>query len=186
MMLHKVVRARKWYEEGQLLLRKGEHESSARAFTHAMQAGWSPETAYLSRGVANLLAGHPEKAIADFTEVLKRDRSNLRARYYRGSARMMSGGYLWAVDDFTRVLEGDPDHGMALFGRGVARAHVGDYDEASVDIKRAVMAAERDAQHFADDAGIWRNHLEGVLGVLHQHTELSAEETAKLKAFFEG
>ena len=50
------------------------------------------------------------------------------------------------------------------------------YDEAAADIKQAVMVAETVAQHFADHMGVWRNHLEGVLGVLHQHTDLSPED----------
>jgi hypothetical protein len=54
-----------------------------------------------------------------------------------------------------------------------------------VDFKRAMMVAETDAQHFADHMGIWRNHLEGVMGVLHEHTDLTDEDMEKLKSFFE-
>ena len=64
-----------WFGEGQLHLRKGEHEESIDAFTHAMQAGWDLKISYLSRGVANLMAKHAEKAYDDFTEVLMLDGS---------------------------------------------------------------------------------------------------------------
>jgi tetratricopeptide (TPR) repeat protein len=184
-MMDKVARARKWYEEGQLLLRKGDHDRSVRAFTHAMKAGWDPEISHLSRGAANMLAGHYEKALDDFTAVIDRNAMHSRALHYRGTARMMLGGYRWAIDDFSRVLEADPDHGMAVFARGVCRAHVGDYDRAAADIKQALMVAETDAQHFADTTGMWRTHLDGVLGVLHQHTDLSEEDVARLREFFE-
>lgn len=183
-MMDKVARARKWYEEGQILFRKGDHERSIRAFTHAMKAGWDPEISHLSRGVANMLADHHEKAVDDFSAVINRDGHNSRALYYRGEARMALGGYRWAIDDFTRALEIDPEDGRALLGRGVSRAHIGDLEGAAEDVKRAVMVAETDAQHFADVTGIWRNHLEGVLGVLHQHTDLGDGDVAKLKEFF--
>lgn len=183
-MMEKVARARKWYEEGQVLFRKGDHEQSARAFTHAMRAGWDPEIAHLSRGVARMLAGHPDMALDDFSAVVNRSGANDRALYYRGTARMALGEYRWAIDDFSRVLEIDPGHGMAVLGRGISRAHVGDLDGAVTDVKQAVMIAETDAQHFADAAGMWRNHFEGVLGVLHQHTDLSDEDVAKLEEFF--
>jgi tetratricopeptide (TPR) repeat protein len=179
------IQAKTWYAEGQLLLRKGEHEQSARAFTHAMQAGWDPVIAHLSRGVANLLADHPEKAYDDFTEVVKRDGLHARALFYRGSASMRLDQYARAGHDFSRALEVDPDYGMALLNRGVCYAHIGRYEDAAQDFKRAMMAADTDAQHFADHMGIWRNHLEGVLGVLHQHTDLTEEEIGKLKNFFE-
>ena len=183
-MMHKVERARKWYEEGQVLFRKGDHEQSVRAFTHAMKAGWDPEIAHLSRGVANMLAGHHEKAVDDFSAVVNRSGANTRALYYRGSARMALGDYRWAIDDFTRALEVDPEHGNAVFGRGICRAHVGDLDGAAADIKQAVLIAETDAQRFADATGVWRNHFEGVLGVLHQHTDLSEEDVEKLQGYF--
>jgi tetratricopeptide (TPR) repeat protein len=178
-------RAMNWHTEGQILFRKGEHERSIKAFTHAMQAGWDPVVAHLSRGVANLLAEHPERAYDDFTEVVKKDGLHTRALFYRGSASMLLERYTRAGVDFTRVLEIDPDYGLALLNRGVCYAHVGRYEEAAADFKRAMMAAETDAQHFADHMGIWRNHLEGVLGVLHQHTDLTEEDIEKLKNFFE-
>jgi tetratricopeptide (TPR) repeat protein len=174
-----------WFLEGQLLLRKGEHEESVGAFTHAIREGWDPVISHLSRGVANLMAEHPAKAHDDFTEVLKLDGLNTRALFYRGSASMAIGSYLRARGDFTRALEIDPGYGLALLNRGVCHAHTGEYEEAAADIKQAMMVAETDAQHFADTMGIWRNHLEGVLGVLHEHTDLSDEDMVKLKAFFE-
>jgi len=174
-----------WFLEGQLLLRKGEHEESVGAFTHAIREGWDPVISHLSRGVANLMAEHPAKAHDDFTEVLKLDGLNTRALFYRASASMAIGSYLRARGDFTRALEIDPGYGLALLNRGVCHAHTGEYAEAAADIKQAMMVAETDAQHFADTMGIWRNHLEGVLGVLHEHTDLSDEDIVKLKAFFE-
>ena len=177
--------AETWYTEGQLLFRKGEHEQSVKAFTHAMQAGWDPVIAHLSRGVANLLANHPEKAYDDFTEVVKRDGLHARALFYRGAASMRLERYARAGRDFSRALEIDPDYGMALLNRGVCYANIGRYEEAGLDIKRAMMVAETDAQHFADTMGIWRNHVEGVLGVLHEHTDLSEEDIGKLRDFFE-
>lgn len=174
-----------WFAEGQLHLRMGDHEKSVDAFTHAMREGWDPVISHLSRGVANLLAKHPGKAYDDFTEVLKVDGQSTRALFYRGSASMHLGEYARAAHDFTRALEIDPGYGLALLNRGVCHAHTGRHEEAAADIKRAMMVAETDAQHFADTVGIWRNHLEGVLGVLHEHTELSEEDIGKLKAFFE-
>lgn len=176
---------KEWYAEGQLHLRKGEHEKSVNAFTHAMQMGWDTKISHLSRGVAHLLAEHPEKAYDDFTEVLEHDGLNTRALFYRGTATMNQGLYARASHDFTRALEIDPDYGLALLNRAVCYAHVGRVEEAGVDIKRAMMVAERDAQHFADSMGIWRNHLEGVMGVLHEHADLSDEDVGKLRAFFE-
>lgn len=174
-----------WFLDGQLLLRKGEHEESVAAFTQAIREGWDPVISHLSRGVANLLAEHPAKAHDDFTEVLKLDGQNARALFYRGSASMRIGSYLRAAGDFTRALEIDPAYGLALLNRGVCHAHAGSYEAAAADIKQAMMVAETDAQHFADTMGIWRNHLEGVLGVLHEHTDLSDEDVVKLKSFFE-
>ena len=58
---------------------------------------------------------------------------------------------------------------------------------AAAQFFKAFTSANTDnmKQHFADSMGIWRNHLEGVLGVLHQHTDLTEEEVAKLQSFFE-
>jgi tetratricopeptide (TPR) repeat protein len=184
-MTKKIRDGADWFLEGQLHLRKGEHEESVGAFTHAIRKGWDPDISHLSRGVANLLAKHPEKAYDDFTEVVKINGQNARALFYRGSASMVLEEFARAGADFTRALEIDPEYGEALLNRGVCYAQTGKYEEAAVDLKRAMMAAETDAQHFADTMGIWRNHLEGVLGVLHQHTDLTEEDIEKLKAFFE-
>jgi len=185
MVAEKIRDGADWFLEGQLLLRKGEHKESISAFTQAIRKGWDPVMSHLSRGVANLLAKDPEKAYNDFTEVMRMDGQNARALFYRGSASMLMNEFARAGGDFTRALEINPDYGLALLNRGVCLAHTGRYDEAAADIKRAMMVAETDAQHFADTMGIWRNHLEGVLGVLHQHTDLTDEDIEKLKAFFE-
>lgn len=177
--------AAKWFMEGQVLLRQGEHEESAGAFTHAIMEGWDPVISHLSRGVANFLAGHHDKAFDDFSEVLKRDGQNTRALFYRGSLSMRHKHYARAAADFTRALDINPDYGEALLNRGVCNAQMGLYEDAATDMKRAMMVAETDAQHFADTLGIWRNHLEGVMGVLHQHTDLTEQDIDKLKAFFE-
>lgn len=177
--------AREWFQEGQLLLRKGEHEKSVDAFTHAMAEGWDRRVSLISRGVAHLLAAHAEKAAGDFTEAVQLDGTSSRTFHYRGSAYMLMKDYRRAIGDFTRALEIDHDFGAALLDRAVCNAQTGNYGEAAADIKRALMVAETDAQRLADVTGMWRTHLEGVLGVLHQHTDLTEEQIAKLREYFE-
>jgi lipoprotein NlpI len=174
-----------FFEEGQIHMRMGDYETSIEDFTDAMKAGWDLKVSHLSRGVANLLAKHPDKAYDDFTEVLMLDGLNARAFYYRGLTSMMRGRFARAAGDFTRALEVEPDYGLAALNRGVCKARTGRHKEAVEDIKLAMMIAETDSQRFADHMGIWRNHLEGVLGVLHGHTDLTDEDIEKLKGFFE-
>ena len=151
---------REMLDEARILLIHGEREKSIDLFTKAIDSGEKTSLSYLSRGVAHLQLGNLQSAIDDFSKAIELNPANPRAHYYRGTAHMVSKKFLLAVYDFTRTIEIEPQYGLAYAARGSCYLEMGLHEEATADLKAALVQAQISGQRFVDSMGLVRTQLD--------------------------
>jgi tetratricopeptide (TPR) repeat protein len=154
------------FEKAQKLFLEGKHKESIDAFTEAIEAGEKKDITYLSRGVAYFQLKDFDNAIADFGKAIEVNDKNVRAYYYRGVASSAKGDHNSAIPDYDKAIELKPDHGAAFFARGSAYAQLGNDDEATKNIKTALIYSESAAQGFADTIGMFRTQFDDALAIM--------------------
>ncbi|MBI5409977.1 MAG: tetratricopeptide repeat protein [Nitrospirae bacterium] len=180
---------KKLLHQAQRLFREGKKQESIMAFTMAIEAGEATEIAFLSRGVAYLQTGQINKAIDDFRTVIGMNDDNIRAHFYRGIAYMSKDDYKSAVRDFDKTIELKPDHGAAFFAKGSAYAQMGREEEASRNIKIALISSKT-RKGISDGFGAVGTHFNKALSMMTGRerdfaAKLTKKEIAGLKKWLE-
>lgn len=160
------MKVTKEFRTAQRLFVSGKITESIHAFTKAIRSGDRSEIAFLSRGAAYLKNHEPDKAINDFSRVVKMNDKNLRAHYYRGIAYLTIDDYKDAIADFNKTLELKPDYIPAFFARGTAYAQMGRDDEATKNIKTALMLSDADIYELQETIGLWRTQFDRTISLM--------------------
>ncbi len=126
------------FERAQRLFEAGKYEESTKWFASALDAGYDPGIAYVSRGVAWLMTRQMRRAIEDLDSALRVNGRDAAAYYYRGTAHILQEDYDLAEADFTAALQIDPEHRAAMFARGLCCFYVGRRKEAASDFRQAL------------------------------------------------
>jgi tetratricopeptide (TPR) repeat protein len=175
----------KLFVEAQRTFLNKDYKESIDAFSQIIETGEAQEIAYLSRGVAYFQTGDHDNAIKDFSKVLELNSNSARAYYYRGITHLKKEEFKEAIADLDRSIDLRPDHSTAFFARGVAHAQLGNDDEATRNIKSALMDSETSLQGFSDNYGMFRTQFNKALSIMTGEQEpptikLTDEEKAKL------
>ncbi len=160
------MKVSKQFRNAQRLFVNGKFNESIQAFTKAIHSGEKTEVAFLSRGVAYLKNNETEKAIQDFSKVVKMNSKNLRAHFYRGIAYLKIDDYKDAIAEFSKTLELKPDYTPAFFARGSAYAQLGRDDEATKNIKTALMLSDADIYELQETIGLWRTQFDKTISIM--------------------
>jgi tetratricopeptide (TPR) repeat protein len=184
------MKASKDFKIAQRLFVSGKITESIQAFTKAINSGDKSEIAFLSRGVAYLKNHNADKAIHDFGKVVKMNDKNLRAHYYRGIAYLTIDDFKDAIAEFSKTLELKPDYTPAFFARGTAYAQMGRDDEATKNIKSALMLSDADIYELQETIGLWRTQFDRTISLMAGEKrplkmELSEKEAHTLRKWLE-
>ena len=148
------------YTLGEARLSLGNEEGSAEAYRRVLTLDPEDPNAHLEIGLYHERRGEVESAEEHFVEALKQDPGNPRALYSYASLYYATDDLETAEELLGRAVAADSGYSPALSALASIRARRGDY-AASLDyIEKAVIAGERDAEHFkrALEFAPLRNH----------------------------
>jgi tetratricopeptide (TPR) repeat protein len=115
---------------------------------------------------------------------------NLRAYYYRGIAYLTIDDYKDAIAEFSKTLELKPDYTPAFFARGTAYAQLGRDNEATKNIKTALILSDADIYELQEAIGLWRTQFDKTLSLMSGEKkplemELTGKEVSTLRKWLE-
>ncbi|XP_029358613.1 mitochondrial import receptor subunit TOM34 [Echeneis naucrates] len=101
-------------EEGNALVKKGEHQKAIEKYNQSLQFNPSEVTTYTNRALCFLSVKRFSDAIRDCDVALKIDSTNIKALYRRAQAQKELQEVDACVDDLNRLLKVEPKNTAAL------------------------------------------------------------------------
>ncbi len=126
------------YQIGLAYLSQNNYQEALKAFTSAVNNGYSTCDVHFGRAQAYAGLGLYSGAIGDSSICIDMDPNYVAAYELRGVSYLNSGEWEKATADFNRALAIDPSLKEAYFNRGMALRSMGQFDNAVADFKRAV------------------------------------------------
>ncbi|XP_047204696.1 mitochondrial import receptor subunit TOM34 [Girardinichthys multiradiatus] len=109
-----IKKAQALKEEGNGLVKKGEHKKAIEKYTQSLKLNPSEATTYTNRALCYLLVKQYRDAVRDCTEALRIDGSNVKALYRRAQAHKELKDIKPCVDDLSSLLKVEPKNTAAL------------------------------------------------------------------------
>ncbi|XP_036387472.1 mitochondrial import receptor subunit TOM34 [Megalops cyprinoides] len=100
-------------EEGNALVKKGEHKKAIEKYTQSIKLNPTEVTAYTNRALCYLSLKMYKEAVRDCAEALKLDSSNVKALYRRAQAYKEMKDYKACVEDLNTLLKIEPKNTAA-------------------------------------------------------------------------
>ncbi|XP_028302921.1 mitochondrial import receptor subunit TOM34 [Gouania willdenowi] len=101
-------------EEGNALVKKGEHKKAIDKYSQSMKLNPSEVTTYTNRALCYLSVKQYKDAIRDCDQALIMDSRNIKALYRRAQAHKELKNLKSCVDDLNSLLQVEPKNGSAL------------------------------------------------------------------------
>ncbi|XP_017284715.1 mitochondrial import receptor subunit TOM34 [Kryptolebias marmoratus] len=101
-------------EEGNSLVKKGEHKKAIEKYSQSLKHNPNEVTTYTNRALCYLSVKQFRDAVRDCTEALRMDGSNVKALYRRAQAHMALQDVGACVDDLNNLLQVEPKNTAAL------------------------------------------------------------------------
>jgi tetratricopeptide (TPR) repeat protein len=136
------------YTLGEVRLALGDEDGSAEAYRKVLDLDPEDPNAHLELGLYHERRGEVERAEEHFVEALKQDPGNPRALYSYASLYYATDDLETAEELLVRAIAADAGYSPALSALASVRARRGEYDASLDFIEKAVVAGERDAEHF--------------------------------------
>lgn len=109
-----VKKAQTLKEEGNALVKKGEHKKAIEKYSQSLQHNPTEVTTYTNRALCYLSLKQYRDAVRDCDEALMIDSSNVKALYRRGQAHSQLQDVKACVDDLNTLLRVEPKNTAAL------------------------------------------------------------------------
>ncbi|XP_018597808.1 mitochondrial import receptor subunit TOM34 [Scleropages formosus] len=100
-------------EEGNALVKKGEHKKAIEKYTQSLKLNPTEVTTYTNRALCYLSLKMYKEAVQDCVEALRLDSSNVKALYRRAQAHKELKDYKACVDDLNALLKIEPKNTAA-------------------------------------------------------------------------
>ncbi|MGA2158229.1 MAG: tetratricopeptide repeat protein [Dehalococcoidia bacterium] len=126
------------YQIGLAYLSQDNYQEALKAFTAAINNGYSTRDVHFGRAQAYAGLGLYSGTIGEASICLDMEPNDAAAYELRGTSYLDSGEYQKAKADFTLTLATDASSKEAYFSRGLAFKDMGEFDNAVTDFKRAV------------------------------------------------
>ncbi|XP_058486617.1 mitochondrial import receptor subunit TOM34 [Solea solea] len=107
-------RAQALKEEGNGLVKKGEHKKAIEKYSQSLKYNPTEVTTYTNRALCYLSVKQYRDAVRDCDEALKIDSSNIKALYRRAQAHKELKDTKACVDDLSCLLKVEPNNSAAL------------------------------------------------------------------------
>lgn len=101
-------------EEGNALVKKGEHKKAIEKYTQSLKHNPTEITTYTNRALCYLSVKQYRDAVRDCDEALMMDNGNVKALYRRAQAHKELKDVKACVDDLNNLLTVEPKNGAAL------------------------------------------------------------------------
>ncbi|KAK7915682.1 hypothetical protein WMY93_011443 [Mugilogobius chulae] len=101
-------------EEGNALVKKGEHKKAIDKYSQSIHLNPSEVTTYTNRALCYLSVKQHRDAVKDCDQALKMDSSNIKALYRRAQAHRELQNLKSCTDDLNSLLKIEPKNGAAL------------------------------------------------------------------------
>ncbi|MBZ3890128.1 Mitochondrial import receptor subunit TOM34 [Sciurus carolinensis] len=108
-----VERARVLKEEGNELVKKGNHKKAIEKYSESLLFSNLESTTYSNRALCHLALNQDKEAVKDCTEALKLDGKNVKALYRRAQAYKALKDYKSSLADISSLLQIEPRNGPA-------------------------------------------------------------------------
>ncbi|XP_013879418.1 mitochondrial import receptor subunit TOM34 [Austrofundulus limnaeus] len=109
-----IKKAQALKEEGNSLVKKGEHKKAIEKYSQSLKHNPSEVTTYTNRALCYLSVKQYKDAVRDCTEALRMDGSNVKALYRRAQAHRELKDARACVDDLNSLLTVEPKNSAAL------------------------------------------------------------------------
>lgn len=108
-----VERARVLKEEGNELVKKGNHKKAIEKYSESLLFSSLESATYSNRALCHLVLKQYKEAVKDCTEALKLDGKNVKAFYRRAQAYKALKDYKSSLADISSLLQIEPRNGPA-------------------------------------------------------------------------
>ncbi|XP_045660667.1 mitochondrial import receptor subunit TOM34 [Ursus americanus] len=108
-----VERARVLKEEGNELVKKGNHKKAIEKYSESLSFSDMESATYSNRALCHLALKQYKEAVRDCTEALKLDGKNVKAFYRRAQAYKALKDYQSSFEDISSLLQLEPRNGPA-------------------------------------------------------------------------
>lgn len=109
-----VKKAQALKEEGNALVKKGEHKKAIEKYSQSLKLNPAEVTTYTNRALCYLSVKQYRDAVKDCDEALSLDGRNVKALYRRAQAHRELKELESCLDDLTSLLKEEPKNGAAL------------------------------------------------------------------------
>ncbi|XP_037534964.1 mitochondrial import receptor subunit TOM34 [Nematolebias whitei] len=109
-----VKKAQALKEEGNSLVKKGEHKKAIDKYSQSLKLNPNEATTYTNRALCHLSVKQYRDAVKDCAEALRMDSSNVKALYRRAQAHRELKDVKACVDDLNSLLSVEPKNVAAL------------------------------------------------------------------------
>lgn len=108
-----VERARILKEEGNELVKKGNHKKAIEKYSESLSFSDIESATYSNRALCHLALKQYKEAVRDCTEALRLDGKNVKAFYRRAQAYKALKDYKSSFEDINSLLQLEPRNGPA-------------------------------------------------------------------------
>lgn len=109
-----IKRAQALKEEGNALVKKGEHRKAIEKYSQSIQLNPNEVTTYTNRALCFLSVKQHRDAVTDCEQALNMDSSNIKALYRRAQAHKELQNVKSCIDDLNNLLKIEPKNSAAL------------------------------------------------------------------------
>lgn len=109
-----IKRAQVLKEEGNALVKKGEHRKAIEKYSQSIQLNPNEVTTYTNRALCFLSVKQHRDAVTDCDQALNMDSSNIKALYRRAQAHKELQNVKSCIDDLNNLLKIEPKNSAAL------------------------------------------------------------------------
>lgn len=107
-------RAQALKEEGNSLVKKGEHRKAIEKYSQSIQLNPNEVTTFTNRALCFLSVKQHKEAVSDCEKALSMDSSNIKALYRRAQAHRELQNLKSCIDDLNNLLKIEPKNSAAL------------------------------------------------------------------------
>lgn len=139
------VRGVAYYNRGNALAAKGEHDAAIADYDAAIKLAPKNARAFNNRGTVYRDKGDAERALADFAEAAKLEPRNSDAHYNLGNAFAAKGETQKAIASYGAAIMADRRNANAYVARAIAQLYAGAPAKAQMDLWLAARIAPTNA-----------------------------------------
>lgn len=160
------------FEIGNTYLRQKQYAEAVKAYTTAINNGYTRNEAYVNRAGAYLSLGLYSGAIGDASLSLDMSPSDVKSLEVRGLAYLKSGEYRKAYEDLSNAIKLAPGNKEDYYQRGMTCIELARFDESMSDFNKAVEIDANYADAYFGRALVSDKYFQDYAAALKDYTKV--------------